>query len=267
MSLFGELHIEQSRAVSDDEDDELAVPTEEQLLTKKSLHWFTNNFKPSGTINVNQLILAYDPLSTAFINSFLLNHHDSKLLIGAIATDSQFNIELKNSNENLKKSLTNDYVYLLNANSKSYVIVRCYHEIKSAEIHEILKEILSRISFDSAVVFCSEHKSNYYGPLDRIPAVRYISNFNVPQLCERFEEPNFLYGLPAALVNSCMIIKKPVLTLVCVNATLDIDITALKELYKVASTYCTGLFIDDQNTKESIIAFIKMTSALNTLFL
>ncbi len=63
-----------------------------------------------------------------------------------------------------------------------------------------LKKLVRQIQFDSAVVFCSQHRANYCGNnLKRIPAVKYLTNNLSTEVtcCERLKEPNFLTGLPA----------------------------------------------------------------------
>jgi hypothetical protein len=96
------------------------------------------------------------------------------------------------------------------------------------------------------LILSSQHRANYYGDnLIKIPSIKYLSN--QPNLiinwCDRLQEPNFLTGLPAALMNICIAFKKPAQAYVCYKSTLDIDINAVKEFYNVLSKSHNNIYI------------------------
>ena len=82
-----------------------------------------------------------------------MNHHNSKQLIGMISTNSQFNIEQKNLEEDkIEKNPTLNFlnnIYSLNISNQSYVVVQCYDDIKLNEITDITEQV--NFFFDSCV--------------------------------------------------------------------------------------------------------------------
>ena len=73
----------------------------------------------------------------------MLNHYDSKTLIGLISTKTQFNIELNHLRED-SKSPNNflNHVYILNITGQSIMVIQCYDEIKSNEISDLTDQVI-----------------------------------------------------------------------------------------------------------------------------
>ena len=70
-----------------------------------------------------------------------------------ISTNSQFNIEQKNLEEDkIEKNPTLNFlnnIYSLNISNQSYVVVQCYDDIKLNEITDITEQV--NFFFDSCV--------------------------------------------------------------------------------------------------------------------
>lgn len=275
MSVFGEIQLGMSRAVSDDEDDEFSgVEVDEDL--KRKIYWLNND---DNKILADQFILADGPSSSAFIFTYLTSHfaNGNKMkLIGLNATMSEYKVFQVNHETPEKKqqalpTFRSNYIYLINdLNGKNVVVCQLYDHLKTNEICDWIKQLTSKIEFKNSLVFCSQNKTNYLGfKGESVPYVKCLSSDKNYTDCTRLEPPNFIGDLPAAVVHYCIGKKIEFLTLVCYTAYIAADMQSVKEIFKTVSQKLKekNFFIDNEMTKKNLSSLNSIVSSATALYM
>lgn len=280
MSLFGEIQLGNSRAISDDEDDEFSMVNDDQTL-KRKIYWI-NEKEIDNKLNVDELIIADGPNSSAFVYTFLISHlKDASIqVLGLNATLSQYKVFKQNHEqqedlkfEQFEASCRSNYIYCIdNLNGKKVAVCQFYEQLKSNELYDWIKQLTERIDFVKALVFCSQNKSQYLGSELRTPFVRYLSSDksqDTDRVCTRLEEPNFIGSLPAAVVTYCVAKKLDFTAFVCYTPSLIADIQSVKEMFKAASTKLKGEshFINNESSQKSLLSVGNIYNSVSALYM
>jgi len=275
MSVFGEVTLGMSRAVSDDEDDEFSVIEEDDNL-KRKIYWLNAS---DTKLSADQLILADGPSSSAFIFTYLTSHfaNGNKMkLIGLNATMSEYKVfqvnhETPDEQQKAIPTFRSNFIYLISdLDGKSVVVCQLYDNLKPQEINPWIKQFTSKIEFKSSFVFCSQNKNSYHGSVaDTVPFVKCLSSDKNYTDCARLEPPNFVGNLPAAVVHYCIGKKIEFLTFVCYNAYIVADIQSVKEMFKTVSHKLKEkcFFIDNEITKKSLMSLNSIVSSATALYM
>jgi hypothetical protein len=274
--MFGEIQSFQSRAVSDDEDDEYSLLQEDETI-KRKIHWTHRPSFQETKIKVDELVLADGPLSAAFSYTYLLSHskETNAKIIGITATKSEqkvyeTNREAIESKDSSK--LRNNFIYHIdNLNGKSFIVCQLYSQLKPDELYNWIDQLWSRLEFNSSLVICSQNKSNFFGePTQKFPCVKYISseksNLN-PGLY--LEEPNFVAGLSAAMMHFCLLKKIPFSTFVCYASSINIDLPSVKRLFECVSVNLKekNFFIENERTKKTLLSVENVVASNSSLYM
>lgn len=280
MSLFGEVQLGNSRAISDDEDDEFSMVNGDQTL-KRRIYWIDEK-EVDNKMEVDELIIADGPNSSAFVYTFLISHlKDANVkVLGLNATLSQYKVFQQNheSKETLKfeqfeASCRSNYIYYIDSlNGKKVAICQFYEQLRSNELYDWIRQLTERIDFAKALVFCSQNKSQYLGSELRTPFVRYLSSDKSQdsnKMCTRLEEPNFIGSLPAAVVTYCVAKKLDFTTFVCYTPSLIADIQSVKEMFNAASTRLKGdsHFINNDSSQKTLLSVGNIFSSVSALYM
>jgi len=275
MSVFGEIQLGMSRAVSDDEDDEFSVIEEDESL-KRKIYWLSDD---NTKISVDQLILADGPSSSAFLFTYLTSHFinaNNMKLIGLNGTMSEYKVFQVNHEtpEEKKKALPSfrsNFIYLINdLNGKNVIVCQLYDHLKSKEINHWIKQLTNKIEFKTSLVFCSQNKTSYLGSKTEIvPFVKCLSSDKIYSDCARLEPPNFITDLPAAVVHYCIGKNIEFLTFVCYNAYIAADMQSVKEIFKTASQKLKekSVFIDNETSKKNLMSLNSIVASATALYM
>lgn len=275
MSVFGEIQLGMSRAVSDDEDDEFSVIEEDENL-KRKVYWLSGD---DAKISVDQLILADGPSSSAFLFTYLTSHFidaNNMKLIGLTGTMSEykvFQVNHETPEEKIKAHPTfrSNFIYLINGlNGKNTIVCQLYDHLKANEINPWIKQLTTKIEFKSSLVFCSQNKTNYLGSnTEKVPFVKCLSSDKIYTDCARLEPPNFVSDLPAAVVHYCIGKNIEFLTFVCYNAYIAADMQSVKEIFKTASQRLKekSVFIDNEITKKNLMSLNSVVASATALYM
>lgn len=272
MSVFGEVQLGMSRAVSDDEDDEFSLVKEDETL-KRKIYWLNGEEK----ITADQLLLADGASSAAFVYTYLISHFtqsNNMKLVGLSATMSEYKVYQVNheSPEELKKTCStfrSNYIYLININGKNYIICQLFDQLKHNELYDWIGQLTKKVEFKHALVFCSQDKTQFMGPsLSAVPFVKCLASDKIYDSCARLEPPNFVSHLPAAMIHYCISKQIGFLTFVCYTAFIAADMQSVKEIYSVASNKLkeNNIFIDNEYSKKTLLSLNDIVSSATALY-
>jgi hypothetical protein len=273
--MFGEIQSFQSRAVSDDEDDEYSQLQQDETLRRK-IYWSTNDYQQTK-LNVDELVLADGPIASAYVYTYLLSHKyefNSKIL-GLTATKSEQKIYETNKDtieakEN-SKLRTNFMHHIEKLNGKSVLVCQMFNQLKPDEFYDWINQLWSRIEFKNALVICSQNKSNFYGnDMQTFPCVKYISSEKSAITPSTYlEEPNFIGGLPGAIVHFCLLKNIPFSIFICYSASINIDLLSVKRISECVSSTLKekNIFIDDELSKKSLLSVEGFVTSVSSLYM
>lgn len=282
MSVFGEIQLGNSRAVSDDEDDEFSMINEDETL-KRKVYWLNEKYLDTK-INADELILADGNNASAFVYTYLLSHFKEASdieVLGLSATLSQYKVFKqnhfaveKNCFEHFETSLRSNFIYLINNfNGKRLVVCQLYDQLKSNELYDWISQLTQKVDFTSTLMFCSQNKSHYLGMEQKTPFVRYLSSNKTEDIknsqCTRLEEPNFIGDLPAALIHYCVSKKLEFTSFVCYTPSLIADSQAVKKLFDAAAMKLkeTSPFINDDLSQKTLMSVGNIYSSVSALYM
>lgn len=280
MSVFGEIQLGYSRAVSDDEDDDFSTVDQDESL-KRKIYWINEN-KPDSKITADKLIVADGNNSSAFVYTYLISHfNDTSIeVLGLNSTLSEYKVFKQNyENKDLKNfqdfqaSLRSNYIYLINfTNGQKLIVCQLYDRLKSNELYDWIKQLTDRIEFTNALMFCSQYKSRYLGSELQTPFVRYVSSNkaeDTDSLCTRLEEPNFIGDLSAAVANYCISKKIEFTTFVCYTSSLMTDSQSVKQMFDAAKVKLKegNFFINDASSQSTLLKVGNIVSSVSALYM
>jgi len=278
MSLFGEIQLGCSRAVSDDEDDEFSTVVEDQTL-KRKIYWIKDK-ESTEKISVDELILADGANSSAFIYTYLISHlKDSSIeVLGVNATLPLYNVFKQNYEDNkmnfesLESSLRSNYIYWIkNLNGKSLIVCQLFDQLKPNEIYDWINQLAERVTFPSAMIFSSQNKSHYLGTENKSTFVRYLSSNNeeVDMKLVRLEAPNLISDLPAGLIHYCTSTKIQFSSFVCYSPCLTADLQSVKEMYNAVALKLKeeNPFINDSQSEKTLLSVGKIVSSVSAIYM
>jgi len=280
MSVFGEIQLGMSRAVSDDEDDEFSM-VQEDINLKRKIYWLKET-ESEEKIKPDELIVADGTNSSAFIYTYLLSHYRNKddniQVLGLNGTLSDFKVFKQNhddvKNKKVEISFRSNLIYLINnSDGKSFVICQIYDQLKTNELYDWLKQLLVRVDFSDTLIFCSQNKSHYLGNEQKnFPLMRYLSSKKIQEsnlTCIRLEEPNFIGDLPAALIHYCVANKLDFSAFVCYTPSLTADSLTVTEMYNAASKNLkeTSPFVDDELSQKTLLSIGNIVSSVSALYM
>lgn len=283
MSQFGELQMVNSRAVSDDEDDEFSLIKENEDL-KQTIYWLTDDLKDTK-LTVDQLIVADGQISSAFLYTYLTNHlNDAELRkIALSTTKSQYKVYQTNNEDTQVKqpqslsTLRTNFIYhVSNLDGKSYIICQLFNQMKSNEVYDWIDQLWKRVEFKSTLILCSQNSSNYFGANEdqHFPCVKFLTSDKLraatnEKTCSRLEEPNIIGQLPAGLVHFCVLKSIPFTTFVCYSKSLVVDLLSVKEFYKSISDKLKteNIFIDNEHSKKTLLQMDNIVNSVSALYM
>ena len=143
--------------------------------------------------------------------TYLINHlkESNAKILGITGTKSEHKIFQVNKDSILRGEqqpslkLRSNFIYHIQSlNGKSYIVCQMFNQLKSNELYDWIKQLWTRVEFDSTLIVCSQNKASYYGTDTRFPCVKYISSTKTPSFSQNdasyLEEPNFVGGIAAA---------------------------------------------------------------------
>jgi hypothetical protein len=273
--MFGEIQSFQSRAVSDDEDDEYSLLQEDETL-KRKIYWSTDDYQQTK-LHVDELVLADGPIASAFTYTYLLNHQKeikSKIL-GLTANKSEQKIYETNKDAvEAKESsrLRSNFIHHIEKlNGKNILVCQMFNQLKSDELYDWINQLWARVEFKSSLVICSQNKSNFFGnEMQTFPCVKYISSEKTSLTPSTYlEEPNFVGGLPAAIVHFCLLKKLPFSIFICYSASLNIDLRSVKKLSECVMSMLKekSIFIDNELSKKTLLTVEGVVTSVSSLYM
>jgi len=234
MSCWAEVVEPSTRAlVDEDSEEEYPASQPAEGLTRFQLKWIEEN-----TSGVDLFIVAHGKLITSFVKSFVC---DEKHELVAEIQESLLKDVKEREPESAPLIKSASPVYRLNKGT-SYICLCADVDMNNA--NKFRNAILPLLEKSSHIVIVSAQKASTY-LYDRlcselnIPFVRCLQsstyqsgNISAPYL----EQPNFVTGIPAAILSWCEVFNVPGILYCCFTDTHEVNSISSEPLIKIFSS-------------------------------
>ncbi|XP_007247337.3 proteasome assembly chaperone 1 [Astyanax mexicanus] len=282
-TYFGEVLSVYSRAVEEDEYDDLEDENEEDVQIRREIEekrevqvrWcpeVSKTLESSGQLQCSNMIIAVGPSAAGFVSAYVLSA-EGWTQVGWV---SLWNERSRGSSrpDTVPQPGEPSFIIYQQNSSPSVLICQCTCYIAEDQLFQCAEKVLSSVQrrglnvtvlSDSTL---AEYKTPDYLNGSGTPFLRALktSSYTGSMLCPLLEQPNIVTGLPAAVLSHCQVQRIPAVLFQCYTDVLHPDSVTMETYKPALSCLSTSVKLEACPSVEVLQKLTQISDAQSNLY-
>ncbi|XP_060764232.1 proteasome assembly chaperone 1 [Neoarius graeffei] len=282
-TFFGEVLSVYSRAVEEDDYDDMEKENEEDLQIRREIEekrevhikWcpeVSKAVESSEKLQCSDLIIAVGPNAAGFVSAYVLSS-ESWTQVGWV---SLWNEKSHGSTRPDTAPLPGEpgCVFYQQKSCSSVLICQCTCYIAEDQLFQWAEKVLGSMQSRGLTVTVlsnsplTEYKTPHYMNGNVAPFVRALKTSTFPDNlpCPLLEQPNIITGLPAAVLNQCQVQHIPAVLFQCFSDVLHPDSVTMETYKPALSNLSTRIKLETNPNMEILQKLTRVNDAHSNLY-